>query len=76
MARISIPVIVNVPVEDIIERLKEDGKLVEVVRCRDCKWWTKQKDSLQGLCELNRTYPTGAWYCANGERNEQKRTVD
>ena len=48
----------------------------ELVRCRDCKWWTKQKDSLQGLCELNRTYPTGAWYCANGERNEQKRTVD
>lgn len=51
-------------------------EFVNVVRCRDCKWWTKQKDSLQGLCELNRTYPTGTWYCANGERNEQKRTVD
>ena len=39
---------------------------VEVVRCKDCKWWTKQSDSPQGRCELFHHYPTGGWYCANG----------
>lgn len=43
---------------------------VEVVRCKDCEWWTKQKDSLQGRCGLNGTYPTGNWYCANGKQKE------
>ena len=42
--------------------------VVEVVRCNDCKWWTKQNDSLQGRCALSQQYPTGSWYCANGER--------
>lgn len=44
--------------------------VVEVVRCKDCKWWTKQADSVQGRCALSGHYPTGAWYCANGERSE------
>ena len=39
-----------------------------VVRCRDCEYWTKQSKSLQGRCALSGSYPTGAWYCANGER--------
>ena len=43
---------------------------VEVVRCGDCKWWEKQTDSAQGRCYLANFYPTGAWYCANGERRE------
>lgn len=41
---------------------------VPVVRCKDCKWWTKQEKSIQGRCALNGTYPTGGWYCANGRR--------
>lgn len=39
-----------------------------VVPCRDCRWWTKQEKSLQGRCELGGFYPTGGWFCANGER--------
>lgn len=42
----------------------------EVIRCEDCKWWTKQSDSLQGRCELFHHYPTGGWYCANGRRED------
>lgn len=42
--------------------------VVEVVRCKDCKWWTKQEDSLQGKCSLMQSYPTGMWFCANGEK--------
>lgn len=43
---------------------------VEVVRCKDCEYWTKQSNSLQGRCALSGSYPTGAWYCANAERRE------
>ena len=39
-----------------------------VVHCKDCEYWTKQVDSLQGRCALGGHYPTGGWYCANGER--------
>lgn len=44
---------------------------VEVVRCKNCKWWTKQSDSPQGRCELFHHYPTGGWYCANGRRKNE-----
>lgn len=37
----------------------------QVIRCRDCGWWEKQADSLQGRCSLLGIYPTGSWYCAN-----------
>ena len=39
-----------------------------VVRCKYCKWWTKQEASMQGRCEAYGMYPTGEWYCARGER--------
>lgn len=45
---------------------------VPVVWCKDCKWWTKQEKSIQGRCALNGTYPTGGWYCANGERKDDE----
>lgn len=44
--------------------------VVEVVRCKDCRFWTKQNDSLQGRCLLSGNYPTREWYCANGERKD------
>ena len=43
---------------------------VQVVRCKDCKYWEKQKDSAQGRCILSGNYPTSAWFCANGERKD------
>ena len=43
---------------------------VPVVRCKDCKYWEKQKDSAQGQCILSGNYPTSAWFCANGERKD------
>ncbi len=45
---------------------------VPVVRCKDCKWWTKQEKSIQGRCALTGTYPTGCWYCGNGERKDDE----
>ena len=57
--------------EDAIANLPP-ADVVEVVRCKDCRWWNKQSDSLQGRCELTHSYPTGAWYCANGARKEEQ----
>ena len=42
----------------------------EIVRCKDCDWWTKQEDSPQGRCELLQMYPTGGWFCGNARRRE------
>lgn len=50
--------LINLPIVD----------AVEVVRCKDCKFWEKQKDSAQGCCLLSGNYPTGGWYCADGRR--------
>ena len=43
----------------------------ELIRCKDCKWWTKQEDSLKGICAWFGTYTTGAWFCANARREEE-----
>lgn len=40
----------------------------EIIRCKDCEWWEKQKDSAQGRCDLMQMYPTGGWYCGNAQR--------
>jgi len=44
----------------------------EIIRCKDCKYWTKQEDSLQGRCALFGIYPTGRWYCANADVRGEK----
>ena len=42
----------------------------EVIRCKNCEWWEKQKDSVQGRCELMQMYPAGGWFCGNARRRE------
>ena len=56
---------------------------MELVRCKDCKWWDKKDDSNYGYCHackhgyssphweigIYRTY-TGDWFCADGEAKE------
>lgn len=62
----------NAKVNEVITKQPE-ADVVEVVRCKDCKWWKKQSDDIQGKCTLFGLYPfypTGSWYCANGERKE------
>ena len=49
-----------------IKALIAISKGIPFVNCRDCKWWSKEKDSLQGYCHLGKGYPTGAWFCGNG----------
>ena len=41
-----------------------------VVKCKNCEYWTKMSDSAQSGCLLSGNYPTGEWYCANGQVRE------
>lgn len=51
---------------DVIDTLTElPSAQPEIIRCKDCEWWEKQKDSLQGRCALMQMYPTGEWFCGN-----------
>lgn len=50
-----------------IEALQTD-----IVHCEECEWWQKQDDSLQGRCAKYGFYPTGRYFCAGGERRENK----
>ena len=43
----------------------------EIIRCKDCDWWTKQEDSVQGRCELMQMHPAGGWYCGNARRRSE-----
>lgn len=68
------------PLFDLVERYGITGVIESlpaanvrpVVTCGECKWWTKQEMSLQGRCDLMQMYPTGAWFCANGRRDDEK----
>ena len=60
----------------IIRKLTEDGTLVEVVRCKDCKRW---KDPHDGECPYHATGdpyldgdPEEDFFCAYGERKEDE----
>lgn len=56
------------------EWLKELKELKDkMIHCRDCAWWVKQIDSLQGRCVLHQTYPTGSYYCGSAERKHDDR---
>lgn len=51
-----------------------ETKTKPLLHCKDCIYWTKQSNSLQGRCALSGSYPTGAWYCANAERRANNAT--
>jgi len=38
-----------------------------LIRCKDCRWWTKHDTTLQGKCGLHNLNPMPDWYCASGE---------
>lgn len=50
--------------------LYKDRDLVEVVRCKDCKWW-KDKSRCCNVNGLNNIVYNGDWFCRSGERREE-----
>lgn len=55
---------------DMLEKLPAVDA-VEVVRCRDCKWWTGEMlNYFPGYClNINKCMAEN-WYCASGEMRE------
>lgn len=43
---------------------------VEVVRCRECKWWERDAIFADGWCRGKRQ-GNPEWFCADGERSEE-----
>ena len=44
----------------------------DIIRCKDCEWWTKQENSIQGRCALHKMYPSGNWYCGTARRRGEQ----
>lgn len=57
-------------VEACIKALTEDGTLVEVVRCRDCKHRDAEKGSCEGRGWPMQLVPDDG-FCDKGERSEE-----
>jgi hypothetical protein len=75
MAEIKVPIQVNLPddwMEQIVNRLRNDpeAEWVEIVRCKDCKFYTPMNRETQtGICRLLMHQNFGDdWYCAGAER--------
>lgn len=72
-------VLVEVPVkgivEAIIQQLVDGGALVEVVRCRDCKY---NEDAGPGMvyCPNVGGCVSEDFFCADGERRDENGTTD
>ena len=80
MAEIKVPIQVNLPVdwvEQIVNRLRNDpeAEWVEIIRCKDCKYW-KDSDGVyrrgfdaESKCPLNlKKVYEGTFYCGMAER--------
>lgn len=69
-----------VEVDDSIPNVATAVDFVEVVRCKDCKYWdTRGSKDIQGICECGQKdtyygsefYPFADDYCSYGERREE-----
>lgn len=68
--KVTIEVDVPILVDAVIKKLCEDGTLVEVVRCKDCK---HHEDESPGMVYCHNL--VGGWvredfFCADGERRD------
>lgn len=54
---------------NIVESIKNGTPLVQ---CKECDYWEKSENSLQGRCCLLQMYPTGEWFCGNAKKKENK----
>ena len=61
-------------VEKRCKHFKNKADFVEVVRCKDCKWWHNEIDC-RNTSGLYRFVPNGNWFCASGERRRDSSTA-
>ena len=79
----DMPVMVKADAYEALAQLPS-ADAVEVVRCKDCRWWDKSEDSPFGYCmAMKHGYMSANWeigiyrkykgdfYCADGERDKE-----
>lgn len=57
-------------VEACIKALVEDGTLVEVVRCKDCRWKEQEQPGMVYCPATVGGWVDEDWFCKGGERSE------
>ena len=70
MANISIPITINLPddwKEQILERVKQDGDWVLVIRCKDCVYFEPNHH----WCNFNMADFDCDQFCSYGETKEE-----
>ena len=77
MANISIPITINLPddwKEQILERVKQDGDWVLVIRCKDCEnWQTDWNPSIpdRHYCAVMDSMMKANDFCSYGRKREE-----
>ena len=77
MAEIKVPIQVNLPddwVEQIVDRLRNDpdAEWVEIIRCKDCIYFTPEKSGEHwNVCRFYGAPKTADGYCNDAERKEE-----
>ena len=72
MAGIKVPIQVNLPddwIEQIVNRLRNDpqAEWVEIVRCKDCKWYNDRERMCNDLMGFGRYWKPDD-FCSYGKR--------
>lgn len=52
-----------------------DAPTVEVIRCKDCKYWMTEvsnSEKTMCYCPFVDRYTVNDWYCADGERKDDE----
>ena len=76
MANISIPITINLPddwKEQILERVKQDGDWVLVIRCKDCENWQRDWNPSipdRHYCAVMDSMMKANDFCSYGEMRE------
>ena len=72
MAEIKVPIQVNLPddwIEQIVNRLRNDpqAEWIEIVRCKDCKWYNDRERTCNDLMGFGRYWKPDD-FCSYGKR--------
>ena len=54
------------------QRLMLETETIEVVRCKDCKYFTPQPDTIEACCDLTYSRALPDDYCSYAERRESE----
>lgn len=69
MAKLLVPVLVD---WENIKCYMEMHDIVEVVRCRDCRWHEQEQPGMVYCPRIVGNWVEEGWFCADGERRDDE----